>query len=168
MARIQTQSISQEKFLLVAVNLLHKAFVVAPRTEAKSTYTQIAAGKTAHLTMVQMADDAMAGFDLSLAHSEFQGRLSYSAFRSSVTTLIGNITRALREKKDLKVFNALNGGSAMIFGITAVTVQDDQANVMVLAADPGEAGASTTLQLMYLDPAQFSGQRPPARADRKL
>ncbi len=29
MARIQAQSISQEKFLLVAVNLPHKAFVVA-------------------------------------------------------------------------------------------------------------------------------------------
>jgi hypothetical protein len=82
-----------------------------------------------------------------------------------VTALIANIAQALREERELRVFNALNDGSAMIFGITAVTVDDNQRNVMVLAVDSSEAGEATVLQLMYLDPSQFAGGAAPAKAD---
>ena len=157
MPQSQIQSMPQEKFLLVAVNLLHKAFIEATRTQAKALYQQIEGGKTVNLTRVQLVDNSTAAFQLSLAHSEFQGRLNFGAFRASVTTLIANIAKALNEERELKVFNALNGGSAMIFGITAVTLEDNQRNVMVLAIDTPEAGDSTILQLMYLDATQFAG-----------
>ena len=65
------------------------------------------------------------------------------------------------------MFNALNGGNAMIFGITAVTHEDDKANVMVLAADTGQEGGGTTLQLMYLNPEQFMGSKTNAGADEE-
>jgi hypothetical protein len=156
MARFQTESLPQEKFLLVAVNLLHKAFVEATRTEAKKMYQQISGGDIVHLTTVRMADESTARFNVSLARSEFQGKLNYSAFRRSLEILITNITQALQDERELKVFTAQNGGSAMIFGVTAVTREDDTANVMVMAADMGEQEGATTLQLMYLDPAQFT------------
>jgi hypothetical protein len=160
MAHFQTQSLPEDKFLLVSVNLLRRAFVDASRTEAKNVYKQISCGETVHLTTVELADSSTARFNLSLAQSEFQGRLTYSAFRNSLVALISNITRSLDEGRKLRVFNALNGGSALIFGITGVTVEDDKANVMVLAADTGEEGGATTLQLMYLDSAQFSSGEP--------
>lgn len=165
MASSQIQSMPQEKFLLVAVNLLHKAFVEATRTEAKKVYNQIVAGDVVHLTSVKLVDDSIARFDLSLAHDEYLGRINYGAFRASVMTLIGNISTALEDKKALKVFNALNGGGAMIFGITAVTREDDKTNVMVLAADTGQKEGGTTLQLMYLDPVQFTPSQAPASSD---
>jgi hypothetical protein len=160
MAQLQTQSLPRETFLLVAVNLLQKALVDVSRTQAKQLFNQIVAGKTVHLTTVRMEDNSTAAFRLSLAHDEFCGKLNYGAFRASILTLIGNISRVLREKQELRVFNALNGGAAMIFGITAVTVEDRQTNVMVLAADPGQDEDATTLQLMYLDPTQFAARNP--------
>lgn len=164
MTSFQIQSMPQEKFLLVAVNLLHTAFVQATRTEAKQLYNEIFQGNIVHLTSVKLADDSIARFDLSLAHSEYQGGLNYGAFRASLTTLIGNISNVLNEGKELKVFNAQNGGAAVIFGITAVTREDDRANVLVLAADTGDEGGGTTLQLMYLNPEQFMGSKTSAGA----
>ena len=165
MAQSQFQSMPQEKFLLVAINLLHKAFIEATRTEAKSLYQQIDDGQVVNLTKVQLVDKSIASFQLSLSHSEFQGRLNFGAFRASVTTLVANIGKALQEKRELKVFNALNDGSAMIFGITAVTVEDAQRNVMVLAVDSSESGEETILQLMYHSPTRFAGGPATAQAD---
>lgn len=157
MAPSQIQSMPQDKFLLVAVNLLHKAIVEATRTQAKALYLEIASGKIVNLTRVKLVDDSIASFQLSLSLSEFKGRLNFGAFRASVTALVGNIAQALREERELRVLNALNGGSAMIFGITAVTMENSQQNVMVLAVDSSEGGDATILQLMYLDPTQFAG-----------
>ncbi|MEZ5571559.1 MAG: hypothetical protein R3E64_05990 [Halioglobus sp.] len=165
MSHFQMQSMPQEKFLLVAVNLVHQALVEATRTEAKKTYNQLFNGNTVELTTVRMEDESTASFQLSLAHSEFKGKLNFGAFRASVSTLVGNVARALREQKEIKVFNALNGGSAMIFGITAVTLENNQTNVMVLAADTRKEADATTLQLMYLDPTQFATRSPVAPSD---
>jgi hypothetical protein len=164
MPQSQIQSMPQDKFLLVAVNLLHKAIVEATRTEAKALYQQIASEKVVNLTKVKLVDSSIATFQLSLSHSEFQGRLNFGAFRASVTALIANIAQALREERELKVLNALNGGSAMIFGITAVTQESSQRNVMVLAIDSSEEDEATILQLMYLDPTQFAAGSAPAQA----
>lgn len=164
MAQTQVHSMPQDKFLLVAVNLLHKAFVEATRTEAKALYQQIASGEVVKLTTVQLEDKSTVTFHLSLSHSEYQGRLNFGAFRASVAALAGNIARALQEGRELKVFAALNGGNAIIFGITAVTLEDGKPNVMVLAADSRATGEGTVLQLMYLDPTQFAGAPEPSDA----
>jgi hypothetical protein len=156
MSKFQIQSIAQEKFLLVAVNLLQQSLVEAMRTDAKQRYNLLYSGNTIPLATVRMEDNSAAAFQLSLSHSEFQGRLNFGAFRASVGALLRNIARALREQKEIKVFNALNGGGAMIFGITAVTLESGQTNVMVLAADSRKDGGATSLQLMYLDPTQFA------------
>ncbi len=165
MPQSKIQSMPQDKFLLVAVNLLHKALIEATRTEAKAVYQRLAASEEVHLTRVQLVDESTVAFRLSLSHSEFSGRLNFGAFRASVTALVANIAQALREERELRVFNALNEGSAMIFGITAVTVEDDRRNVMVLAVDSDAAGEATVLQLMYLDPAQFSAGNASPGAD---
>lgn len=156
MAQLQTQSIPREKFLLMAINLLHKAFIESARTDAKNVYKDISAGKAIHLTTVKMEDDSTVRFNLSLDHSEFRGKLNYGAFRASLATLIANITEALREEKEFPLFNADASDSNMIFGITAVTVEEEKPNVMVLGADVGGQGAATMLRLMYLDPKQFA------------
>jgi hypothetical protein len=106
-----------------------------------------------------LEDNSTARFSLALEHSEFCGQLNYGGFRSSLIALIGNITQSLKDKKELRVFNAQQGSTAMIFGVTAVTVEGETRNIMVLAAEPGEQDDVTRLQLMYLDPEQFGGQQ---------
>lgn len=159
MAQNQTHSISQEKFLMMSANLLHKAFIESLRTEAKNVYKEVAAGNAIHLSTVQMEDQSTMRVTLSLDQSEFQGKLNYGAFRASLATLIGNITQTLRDEKDFPVFNAEEGDATMIFGITAVTVEEDKPNVMVLGAELGGQGGATMLRLMYLDPEQFAAQQ---------
>lgn len=159
MAQFQSQSIKREKFLLMSINLLHKAFIESARTSAKNVYREMAGGKVIHLTTVQMEDKSTARFNLALDHSEFQGKLNYGAFRASLATLIGNITQNLREEKEVSVYNTDQEPNTMIFGVTAVTVEHEKPNVMVLGADVADEQAGVLLRLMYLDPAQFVEQQ---------
>lgn len=162
MAQFQSQSIPQSKFMLMCVNLLHKAFIESARTDAKNAYRDISAGKVVHLTTVQMEDKSTVRFNLSMDHSEFRGKLNYGAFRASVGTLVNNITQWLREEKEVPVFNAEEGNNTVIFGVTAVTVEENEANVMVLGANTADHQATVMLRLAYLDPAQFITNEPAA------
>jgi hypothetical protein len=164
MSQIQSQSLSQEKFLLLSVNLLHKALVEPTRTEAKRIFRTLEEGSAVPLAAVQMEDKSTARFALSLDYSEFRGRLNFGGFRASLVALIDNISRALGEERKLSVFDSQQGDNTMVFGVTAATVEAGQTNVMVLAAGPGQSQEVTQLRLMYVDPAQFSSGKPAQQA----
>lgn len=153
-----TQAIDQDKFLILAANLLHKALVEPSRTTAKRLYRELEKGQAVPLAAVEMEDKSQARFTLALEHSEFCGRLNFGAFQASVKTLLSNIVKNVKEKRELRVFNAQENTGAMIFGITGVTMESEQANVLVLAAQPAQDTQVTTLQLMYLDPKQFAAE----------
>ncbi len=158
MAQVQSQSIPRDQFLLMAVNLLARAFIQAPRTDAKRVYREMAEGRPIQLATVEMEDKSTARFDLSLDHGEFRGKLNYGAFRASLATLLGNITAKLQEEgTEVSVFTAGEDPNNMIFGVNAVTIEQEQPNVLVLGADTGMRGNSVMLKLVYLDPAQFQG-----------
>lgn len=154
MSELQQQSISQERFLTMAANLLHRAFIEAQRTDAKNLYKILVEGKKVGLTRVEMEDKSMLDIGLGLDHSEFRGKLNYSAFRASVAALIAETARAIKEEKPVRTFTPQSGEGATIFGITAVTVEDNEPNVLVLGTESGP-GARLTLELMYVDPQQF-------------
>lgn len=158
MAAQQTQAIEQDKFLILAANLLHKALVEPSRTSAKRLFRELEKGSAVPLATIEMEDKSHARFTLALEYSEFCGRLNFGAFQASVKTLLSNIAKTVQEKGELRVFNAQEETGAMIFGITGVTIESEQPNVMVLAAQPGQDSEITTLQLMYLDPTQFTAQ----------
>jgi hypothetical protein len=158
MAAMQSQSIPSDQFLLMSVNLLHKAFLEASRTDAKNLYKALAEGTLVRLTTVQMEDKSTLGVNLSLDHSEFRGKLNFGAFRASVGALIGKVGQTLKEEQDYPMFGGDEEGGAMIFGITGLTVEEQQPNVMVLASQTLGSDASVTLKLMYLDPSQFLEQ----------
>ncbi|TGD76026.1 hypothetical protein E4634_00285 [Mangrovimicrobium sediminis] len=155
MAKYETKSLSRNQFLTVAVNLLHKALVESPRTDAKNLFKALAQGKRVALTNVQMEDKSTVRFDLALDHTEFHGNFNYSAFRASTRTLMANIAAAVQEDKEVSTFGAENNEDKMIFGIPAVTMEEGQPTVMVLAADLGGRDASVLLHLMYLGHEQF-------------
>jgi hypothetical protein len=165
MTQFKAQSIPREQFLMMAINLLYKAFIESARTDAKNVYREIFDGKAIHLSTVQMEDKATVRFNLSLDQTEFRGKLNYGAFRASLATLIDNISQALRNEKEVPVFSAAEDADGMIFGITAVTMERDVPNVMVLAADPGGQGDAIMLRLMYLDPQQFAARQTAGTGD---
>ena len=156
MAQTHSQSIPREQFLTLCANLLHRTFVEATRTDAKNLYRDLAAGKLAPLSTVRMEDQSTVRFNLALDHSEFVGRLNYGSFRASVLTLIRNIGEVLRDKRPVNVFNAHDDADSIVFAVSAVTVEAQRPNVMVLGADLAAGHAAVTVRLMYLDPAQFA------------
>jgi hypothetical protein len=105
-----------------------------------------------------MADRSQVRFDLALDHSEYRGRLNFGSFRTGITLLIARIADTLREEKPIKVFHADHDEKVLIFGITAVTVEDEQPSVLVLGADTSAAQEGVLLQLLYLDHRQFEPQ----------
>jgi hypothetical protein len=107
-----------------------------------------------------MEDDSTSRFNLRFDHSEYRGKLNYGAFRASLATLIGNISQALQDEREINVFNANEDPNTMIFGVTAVTLEEDTPNVMVLGAELGNRAGESTLSLSYLDPSQFVEQTP--------
>lgn len=155
MSQPQSHAMPHEQFLLVATNLLHKALVEVGRTQAKQVYRQLEEGVVVPLSRVRMEDQSLATFLVSLDHSEFRGNLNYGAFRASLTALLANISSAIQQEKEFRVFSDQGDGQSMIFGITALTVEQGAPNVLVLSAGPAAQPGATELRLMYLDPNQF-------------
>ena len=156
MTQFAQNSIPRDKFLTICINLLHRNFIECNRTDAKRLYQEVRDGKTVTVTSVQMEDDSTVAFRLSLDHSEFDGHFNFSVFRAGLATLVGNISTALQEQREVKIFSVEKRRGAVLFGITGVTIEDGKPCVMALGADTeGEAGA-VTMRLMYLDPSQFA------------
>lgn len=158
MAQSLPQDLPKDKFLMIAINLLHRQLVVAPRTQAKRLARELLEGRIAELTSVKMEDDSMLYCRLELDQSEFRGKLNFGALRDSLGVLTQNIAQALREKRDVTVFNMQKRESSVLFGVTGVTVAEGQSNVLVLGADTSGGPGKPLLRLMYLDPQQFAGQ----------
>jgi len=155
MAQIESQSMPREKFLTIAVNLLHKTLLESQRTSAKGIFRALADGKRVALTNVQMEDRSTVRFDVTLDHSEYAGTLNFSAFRASLTVLVANLATAVREQRDISTFSAQGKESEVMFGVTGVTLDHGVPAVMVLGADLGGQDATVLLKLMYLDYQQF-------------
>lgn len=156
MASSARHNIPRDKFLLIAINLLHRNFIEAGRTRAKRLFREIHEGRAAAITSVTMEDDSTVRFKLSLDHSEFGGHLNFSTFRAGLTNLLGNISRALQDKQEVRVFSMEHHPGSLLFGITGVTVEGDRTNVLALGADTQGRAGTVTLRLMYLDPRQFT------------
>ena len=155
MSELETQSISREQFLTICTNLLYRAFVKASRTDAKKLFREISDGRPVRLTQLEMEDRSMVEFQISMDHSEFRGKLNYGAFRASIGNLLGNIAQTLEQKKEIQTFGAENNENSMIFGVTGLTVEDDQPNVLALSTTTAVNEANVMMRLMYLDPEQF-------------
>ena len=156
MSQSQSRAMPHEQFLLVAGNLLQKALVEVGRTQAKQVYRRLEGGDVVPLSRVRFEDKSLMSFFVSLDCSEFRGTLNYGAYRASLTALLANIGAAIDAKKEFRVFSEKAGGRSIIFGITALTVEQGAPNVMVLSAGPAAEPEATELRLMYLDPNQFS------------
>jgi len=156
MSSSNTQSVPQDKFLTMAVNMLYKAFIENSRTQAKNIYREIATGKAIVLTNVRMEDDSTSRFDLALDHSEYHGDINFGAFRASVGLLISSLGEKLNQEKEITTFSAEHDPNMIIFGVTAVTKEADDPNVMVLGTEMAADHPAVLLKLMYLNHDQFA------------
>jgi hypothetical protein len=156
-----------DKFLTVAANLLHKALIEPSRVQAKGLFRQLQEGRCMPLTRLQLEDRSTVRFDLSLEHSAYVGRLTFGALRAGVSLLINNIGEGLRAGKTPPCYSSEHNPNLLLFGVTAVTVEDQKTSVLALGADLSRNEPVVELQLVYLDPSQFAVQNDGADADTR-
>ncbi|MEE4279670.1 MAG: hypothetical protein V2I82_14480 [Halieaceae bacterium] len=154
----QTKSLPPQQFLTISGNLLRKSLVLASRTEAKRIFREIEAGKTVPLTYLELEDKSLVRFDLSLDHKMYRGSFTFKAFRDSVGLLVLNIGEALTEQESIRIFQEENNPRSMVFGVFAITVEEDQPSILSLVIDSSAGDASVELKLTYLDSVQFQQQ----------
>jgi hypothetical protein len=153
MALYRTQSIAPEKLLVIAANILHKAFYESTRLEAKRRYQFLHDGRAVFLLKLRVDDGSELDVNLSLERSELRGKLNFSMFRTMVAQLLGGYVAALDKKQPVKTF-ADADQQRWVYMIPAVHQNGELLNMLVLAVDVSRPGA-LTLELMFIDPEQF-------------
>ena len=160
-AEVTGHTLSTDKFLTISANILHKALIDSSRTDAKAIFRDVQEGKVVPLTRVRMEDGSEVRFDLSLDHSEYRGNFNFGAFRHGLAVLIAHIAEAVNDPAKLTTFGNQQDPRSVLFGVTAVTVEDGVSSVLALGADSAARAAAVQLKLMYLPHQQFEdGQGP--------
>jgi hypothetical protein len=156
MSNYRTQEIVPEKLLVMAANLLHKAFYDSTRLLAKRRYQLLEEGQVVFLVKVDMEDGSQLDVNIKLDRSELRGKLNFSAFRQLIGQLLAGFATKLQEKQPLNIFSDTEQ-RRWLYLIPALLQTPERINVMILGADARQAGA-LTLELMFVDPDQFKQQ----------
>ncbi len=162
MSKYQQHTLSRDKFLTVANNVIYKSLLEAQRANAKNIYRAVSDGKRVALMTIRMDEESESRFDLTLDHSEFRGKLNFGAFRSSVQALVGSVSEVLQSEKKITTFTDENSGN-VLFGVPGFTQEGEHFNALMLVVDVGVAG-SVLLRLQYMNPDQFVQTPRPAGA----
>lgn len=156
MSLYRTQSISQDKLLAIAANLLDKAFFDTNRVLAKRRYQALEKGNRVFLVNMAMEGGSELQVDMRLDRTELRNKLNFSAFRDVIGQLLVAISQQLKAKQSLPVFSSEDKGrwSYLIPAVHRGTEFDD---VLILGLDTRRPG-TLTLELQFIDPAQFQPQ----------
>lgn len=160
MSNFPSHTLTTEKFLTVATNILHKAFVEGSRTSAKNVYSSIVDGKRVSLVTLKMDDDSESRVDVTLDHSEFRGKLNFGVFKSILTHMLVQIAEFVKSEKQVPVFTDEESGN-LLFGVPGIFDNKGEINALLLGADLGGQGL-IHLQLQFVEPDQFFTTEPPA------
>ena len=153
MALYRTQSISQDQLLAIAANILDKAFFDSSRVLAKRRYQALEKGDRVFLINVAMEDSSELAVDLRLDRTELRSKLNFSVFRDVTAQLLGAVSQLLKAKQPLPVFSTEDKGR-WTYLIPAVYRGDVREEILILGLDASRPG-KLTLELMFIDPAQF-------------
>ncbi|GAB5415331.1 MAG: hypothetical protein Cons2KO_29340 [Congregibacter sp.] len=157
-----SKSLPKDKFLTIAVNLLNNALLESTRTEAKKLFRELEEGKTVPITTLEMEDKSRVRVDLALNHTLYRGKFNFGNFRTGLKLLLANCVEALKKPDELKTFHSEHDANSVLFGVLAITVEDEQPSLLVLGAESGGGEPRIKLQLTYLDSVQFESNIDPA------
>lgn len=152
----RTQSISQDKLLATAANLLDKAFFDTNRALAKRRYQALEKGDRVFLVTLGMEGGRELQVDARLDRSEARNQFNFSAFRDLIGQLLAAIAGQLKARQPLSTF-ATADSRRWSYLIPAVHRGAERDDVLILGLDIRHPGAMT-IELMFIDPAQFQPQ----------
>lgn len=153
MSLYRTQITSPDKLLVIAANLLDKAFFDTNRVLAKRRYRALEQGDRVFLINVKMDDGNELQVDVRLDRAESRNPFNFSAFRDLVGQLLVAISQQLKAKRLLPSFSTADS-RRWSYLIPAVRRGVERDDMLILGLDIRRPG-TLTLELMFIDPAQF-------------
>lgn len=153
----ETKSLPPDQFLTISANLLNNKLLKAGRTEAKRVFRDIQDGKVVPITYLEMQDKSLVRFDLSLDHTHYKGQLNFTSFRTSLALFLSNAKDTLETADGLRIYQDQDNPRSIMFGVLAVTAEDEEPSILGLCADSSGSEAAIHLKLLYLDTVQFQG-----------
>ena len=153
MADDRNVSMDPSRYVTVAANLLHAAFVAAPRAQARRHFARLHGGNPLDLAKLAFGDRGEVHFRVTLDFSEYRGKIGFPVFKSTLQKLLVQLGQRIRLKDEIPVLASEQTGE-ILFGVPAFVQADGQVNVLMLGVGKPEPGI-TTLRLQYLDPEQF-------------
>ncbi len=156
MALYRSYNLSQEQLLAIAANMLDKAFLDSSRVLAKRRYQALEKGNRVFLINVALEKGNEVAVDVRLNRSELRNKLNFSTFRHVVALLLGSVARVLDTKQPVQAFSSEDKGRWMYL-IPAVLAGEAGEDMMILGLDTRIPG-SMTLELLFIDPAQFAAK----------
>lgn len=162
MADDRNVSLDTRRYVTVAANLLHAAFINAPRAQARRHFARLHGGSPLDLAKLTFGERGEVQFRVALDFSEYRGKIGFPPFRTALQKLLGQIGQRIRLKQDIPVLASEQTGE-ILFAVPAFVQSEGQVNVLMLGVGKPEPGL-TTLKLQYLDPEQFRKGTDPAAA----
>src|SRR5690349_19373577 len=105
MATYRTQSIAPEKLLVIATNILHKAFHDCTRLDAKRRFQYLEEGRSIFLVKLRVDDGSELDINLKLDRTELKSKLNFSVFRKLIGHLIAGFATVLEKNETIKTFS---------------------------------------------------------------
>ena len=144
----------QPRQILAAVHQhLTITFFQQEKTVAKRAYSDISSGTTIPFLEISAAEKGEINCSLALDHSEFVGKLNFSAFRDILGAHLQLIAAKLQNEEDLNLFTNEQTGD-LLFNIPGILQRDDTVNVLVTGIEQRKPG-ELIVKLMFLDPANY-------------
>ena len=153
MAEARNITMDTRRYVTVAANLLHAAFINAPRAQARRHFARLHGGNVLDLAKLGFGDGGEVQFRLALDYSEYRGKIGFPVFRSALQKLLGQLAQRVRLKEEIPVLTS-EQSAEVLFALPAFLQADGQVNVLMLGVGAPEPGI-TTLKLQYLNPEQF-------------
>ncbi len=152
MSRFIQHSLTPERLLSVANNILYKVFLQSTRLDSKRLYSGLLEGRTAKLLTMALDDKTQVKVTLKMFADDYQGKLNYSAFKKHLALLLVNINQRLKSNSPDKV-NMRSDSQAKnhLFNIPAMTRDGTQVNILMLGMSTQTPG-KLVFTLNYLDP----------------
>jgi len=145
-----------DKLLAVIHNHINDRFFEKTKHDSKRLFLAIESGKEVPFMKFGNQESGDVSCTLTLDHSQFVGRLSFSAFRSALASHLNRTASKIQNKESLNIFT--NDASCdMIFHIPGFVESGGKLNILVTGVRQKEAG-NLTIRMMFLDPAQFATQ----------
>jgi len=146
----------QPQQILAAIHEhLVNTFFRQAKTDAKKAFTQLSSGESIPFIEISSESQGDVACMLALDHSEYIGKLNFSAFRDILGAHLHLVGEKLKSEENLNIFTNEQTGD-MLFNIPGILQRDDAINVLVTGIEQRKAG-ELTIRMMFLDPANFTG-----------